>query len=73
MHTHTLTLSLQVGSYAFTTLTPQLGTVVGQKDDSAPDAHWGEGDRKEGSNSAASQSLILADIPGLIAGAHEDR
>jgi GTPase involved in cell partitioning and DNA repair len=58
----------QVGSYAFTTLQPQLGTVVGDVDSEGVDGNGGS----SGSVSSA-KSLILADIPGLIAGAHEDR
>lgn len=41
----------KVGSYAFTTLMPQLGVV---------DMGWGE-------------RMVIADVPGLIAGAAENR
>lgn len=50
----------QVGAYAFTTLHPQLGAVS-------------SGAVSSGDAGSGARPLILADIPGLIAGAHEDR
>jgi GTPase involved in cell partitioning and DNA repair len=67
--------TLQVGSYAFTTIRPQLGAIIYTREGSAAAAAEPD-EQLFGGGPSPSQlpsRLILADIPGLIAGAHANR
>ena len=54
----------RVGSWAFTTLQPNIGTVVLDKYSGRPEVATGDHSRSR---------FMIADIPGLIEGAHLDR
>jgi GTP-binding protein len=57
----------RVGNWAFTTLSPNIGTVV-------LDSHSGRPIRPaSGTNGEARSHFTIADIPGLVEGAHLDR
>src|SRR5436190_11672803 len=56
----------RVGNWAFTTLSPNIGTVV-------TDSHSGRPLVQSASGRAPRSNFTIADIPGLIEGAHLDK